>query len=95
MSAPRMPAIAGMPSIVKDTKFGKAVVAHNPDFMKLVAESRAIIRDAPVMEGVIKNTKVGAKLTNVPELHKVHSEMKTKPRTLKTGTGVPYAGKFY
>lgn len=84
-----------MPSIVKDTKFGKKIVQTNDGFMKLVAESRAIVRDTPVMEGVIKNTKVGAKLTDVPELHKVHTKLATKSATLKTGTGVPYAGKFY
>lgn len=95
MSAPRDPHMVGMPSIVKDTKFGKKIVGHEAGFMKLVAESRAIVRDTPVMDGVIKNTKVGAKLTNVPELHKVHTQMKTKPATLKTGTGIPYPGKFY
>ena len=84
-----------MPSIVKDTKFGKKIVGHEAGFMKLMAESRALIKDTPVMEGVIKNTKVGAKLTDVPELHKVHTKLATKPATLKTGTGVPYAGKFY
>lgn len=95
MSNPRAPGMVGMPSIVKDTKFGKQIVAHNAGFMKLVAESRAIIKDTPVMDGVIKNTKVGAKLTDVPELHKVHSKMATKAATLKTGTGIPFAGKFY
>lgn len=95
MSSPRVPGMIGMPSIVKDTKFGKQIVSHNAGFMKLVAESRAIIKDTPVMEGVIKNTKVGAKLTDVPELHKVHSKLATKPATLKSGTGIPYSGKFY
>lgn len=86
MSMPRMP------SIVKDTKFGKQIVAHNPGFMKLVAESRAIVKETPVLDGVIKNTKVGAKLTDVPELHKVHNRGKTQPRTLGQ---IPYSGKFY
>lgn len=86
MSSPRMP------SIVKDTKFGKQIVAHSAGFMKLVAESRAIIKETPVMDGVIKNTKVGAKLTDVPELHKVHNRGKTQPRSMGQ---VPYAGKFY
>lgn len=84
-----------MPSIVKDTKFGKQVVAHNAGFMKLVAESRAIVKESPVMDGVVKDTKVGAKLTNVPEMHKVHTKIATKSATLKTGTGIPYSGKFY
>lgn len=95
MSAPRVPGMVGMPSIVSDTKFGKKIVQTNDSFMKMVAESRAIIKDTPVMDGVITNTKVGARLTNVPELHKVHSKMATKSATLKSGTGIPYAGKFY
>lgn len=92
MSAPRTPNMVGMPSIVKDTKFGKKIVGHEAGFMKLVAESRAIIKDTPVMEGVVKNTKVGAKLTNVPELHKTHNKGKTQPRSMGQ---VPYSGKFY
>ena len=92
MSAPRTPSMVGMPSIVKDTKFGKKIVGHEAGFMKLVAESRAIIKDTPVMEGVVKNTKVGAKLTNVPELHKTHNKGKTQPRSMGQ---VPYSGKFY
>ena len=95
MSSPRTPGMIGMPSIVKDTKFGKKIVQTNDGVIKLMAESRALIKDTPVMEGVIKNTKVGAKLTDVPELHKVHTKLATKAATLKTGTGVPYAGKFY
>jgi hypothetical protein len=82
----------GMPSIVRNTKLGKQVSSTSPGFMKLVAESRGIVRDTPVMEGVIKNTKVGAKLTNVPEVHKTHNRGKTQPRTMGQ---VPYAGKFY
>jgi hypothetical protein len=92
MSSPRMPNMVGMPSIVKDTKFGKKIVGHEAGFMKLVAESRAIIKDTPVMEGVIKNTKIGAKLTDVPELHKTHNRGKTQPRSMGQ---VPYSGKFY
>jgi hypothetical protein len=82
----------GMPSIVRNTKLGKQVSSTSPGFMKLVAESRGIVRDTPVMEGVIKNTKVGAKLTNVPEVHKTHNRGRTQPRTMGQ---VPYSGKFY
>ena len=82
----------GMPSIVRNTKLGKQVSSTSPGFMKLVAESRGIVRDTPVMEGVIKHTKVGAKLTNLPEVHKTHNRGKTQPRTMGQ---VPYAGKFY
>jgi hypothetical protein len=84
--------MVGMPSIVKDTKFGKSIVGHEAGFMKLVAESRAIIKDTPVMAGVITNTKVGAKMTDVPELHKTHNRGKTQPRTMGQ---CPYPGKFY
>lgn len=92
MSSARMPGMVGMPSIVKDTKFGRKIVSTSPGFMKLVAESRGIVRDTPVMDGVIKNTKVGAKLTNVPELHKIHDRGKTQPRSMGQ---TAYAGKFY
>ena len=87
-----MPGMVGMPSIVKDTKFGRRIVSTSPGFMKLVAESRGIVRETPVMDGVIKNTKVGAKLTNVPELHKIHDRGKTQPRSMGQ---TAYAGKFY
>lgn len=92
MTSARMPGMVGMPSIVKDTKFGKQIVGRDAGFMKLVAESRAIIKETPVMDGVIKNTKVGAKLTNVPELHKIHDRGKTQPRSMGQ---TAYAGKFY
>ena len=92
MSSARMPGMVGMPSIVKDTKFGRRIVSTSPGFMKLVAESRGIVRETPVMDGVIKNTKVGAKLTNVPELHKIHDRGKTQPRSMGQ---TAYAGKFY
>lgn len=92
MTSPRTAGMPGMPSIVRNTKLGKQVQSTSPGFMKLVAESRGIVRDTPVMEGVIKNTKVGAKLTNVPEVHKTHNRGKTQPRTMGM---IPYAGKFY
>lgn len=92
MTTPRMPSLPGMPSIVRDTKFGKKIASTSPGFMKLVAESRAVIKQTPVMDGVITNTKVGAKMTDVPELHKIHNRGKTQPRTMGQ---VPYAGKFY
>jgi hypothetical protein len=92
MTQPRTAGMPGMPSIIRDTKLGKKVSSTSPGFMKLVAESRGIVRDTPVMDGVIRNTKVGAKLTNVPELHKIHNRGKTQPRTMGQ---VPYAGKFY
>ena len=92
MTSARMPGMVGMPSIVKDTKFGRKIVSTSPGFMKLVAESRGIVRDTPVMDGVIKNTKVGAKLTNVPELHKIHDRGKTQQKMIGM---TAYAGKFY
>lgn len=92
MTTVRTPSLPGMPSIVRDTKFGKKIVSTSPGFMKLVAESRAVIKQTPVMDGVITNTKVGAKMTNVPELHKIHNRGKTQPRTMGQ---VPYSGKFY
>jgi hypothetical protein len=78
--------------IVSDTKVGSHKIVHEKYLGKLIASTKGILQDKPVMDGVITDTTVGAKMTNVPELHKVHHKSKTQATAMGQ---IPYAGPKY
>ena len=81
------------PSIfVQDTTVGKQKSVSNAHLGNLIANTVGEPGGRPIMDGVLTDTKQGAKMTNVPELHKISNRGKTQPKRMGQ---VPYAGKKY
>lgn len=78
--------------LVSDTKVGRSRAVHEKHLESLISKTTGVARERPIMEGVISDTKVGAKDKDVPELHKVHHKGKTQAKRMGQ---VPYAGSKY
>ena len=77
---------------VTDTKVGKLKPIHEAHLGSLIQKTTGESYTRPVMDGVLTDTKVGAKTTDVPELHKIHNRGKTQPKRMGQ---TAYAGKMY
>ena len=78
--------------LVENTKVGFRSPVQMKYRGKMVLERTGGQGEAPMYDGVLKDTKMGLTTTDVPELHKTHYRGKTQPK--KYGQ-VPYAGKLY
>lgn len=77
---------------VSDTKVGRSKQVNEAHLGMLVTKTTGIPREKPVMDGVITDTKSGAKEKAVPELQKVHHRGKTQSKRMGQ---TPYAGPKY
>lgn len=77
---------------VTNTKVGVRKPVHEAHLGSLIQKTTGESSGRPVMDGVISNTKVGAKTTDVPEVQKIHNRGKTQPKRMGQ---TAYAGKMY
>ena len=78
--------------VMKTTKNAPHDV-HMKDLSRLVANTTGMLRDTPVMDGVVAST-VPTHMKSVPEYHKVPAHDVGKTHAKRMGQ-VPYAGKKY
>lgn len=77
---------------VQDTKAGTHKSASDSHLGHLIANTTGNLSGKPVMDGVLTDTKQGAKDKDIPEIHKISNKGKTQAKRLGQ---VPFSGPKY
>jgi hypothetical protein len=75
--------------LIHDTKAGMPKDVHMKGLDRLISQTTGIVREKPIMSGVLTNTTGPRK--DVPELHKVAKDQVGKTVS-KMAVGGPYSG---